>query len=563
VFIHLHVVSAALLIKNNIHGACSKGLKFKMVDDVNSVENNNLDVNYKVSLTTWTLIALSAFILLYVFQHAMDSFLHQWEREEYSHAYLIPFICAFFVWQKTDILEKLKFNGSWAGILLALFGLGLYVIGALSAIHSIMHYAIVITVIGFAWSYLGGKAFKTVIVPFLMLLFLVPLPGFIFQTLSGELQLISSKLGVAVIRLFDISVFLEGNVIDLGVYKLQVVEACNGLRYLFPLVTISFIVAYIYDAPLWKRAIIFLSAIPITVFMNSFRIGVIGVMVEYWGQSMAEGFLHDFEGWIVFMACIAVLILEMWLLAKIGKDKKALSEIFIFDMPEPADEGMKTVNRVMPVQFYVAVSVIILAALTFTLAPERKDIIPDRASFADFPVEVDGRKGYMTTLDQIITDSLKFDDYIMADYVSTTDVTDSINVYIGYYGVQRADKVPHSPKACIPGGGWAITGLSQKSLPDISISDVPLEVNRLIIQRDEHKQLVYYWFQQRDRVVTNEYLVKWYLLVDSIVKHRSDGALMRFVTVLRPNESEAEAEQRLEKYISSISAIIPDFVPTK
>src|SRR5207253_2194127 len=95
--------------------------------------------------------------------------------------------------------------------------------------------------------------------------------------LSQKLQLWSSQLGVAVIRLFGISVYLEGNVIDLGSYKLQVVEACSGLRYLFPLMTLGFIAALFFRAPLWKRSILFLSTIPITVLMNSFRIGMIGI----------------------------------------------------------------------------------------------------------------------------------------------------------------------------------------------------------------------------------------------------------------------------------------------
>jgi len=516
---------------------------------------------WKISPLTWGVITLSSLVLLYVFKDGIPAFLHQWEREEYSHAYLIPFISAFFIWQKSNVLEKLAFDGSWKGLLLAFFGIGLYLLGALSAIHSIMHYAIVISVIGFAWSYLGTKAFKVVAVPLLMLFFLVPLPGFLYQTLSGDLQLLSSKLGVAVIRLFGISVYLEGNVIDLGIYKLQVVEACSGLRYLFPLLTISFIVSYIYDASFWKRAIIFLSAIPITVLMNSFRIGVIGVLVEYWGQSMAEGFLHDFEGWIVFMACILVLVLEMWLLAKIGKDKKSLNEIFGFDMPDSPSEDATVINRRIPTPLYAAVVIIICSALVFTLAPKRMDIIPDRKDFLEFPKEIDGRIGKTSPLEKILIDSLKFDDYIMANYVKQDDAQDLINVYIGYYAIQRADKVPHSPRACIPGGGWEITGFAQKKLPGITISDVPLEVNRLIIKQGETKQLVYYWFQQRDRVVTDEYLVKWYLLLDSIFKHRTDGALMRFVTLLKPDEAEADAERRLESYISSISSIIPDYVP--
>ena len=206
-------------------------------------------------------------------------------------------------------------------MLIILGGL-LFFLGAVATTHTLSQYGLVVTILGVALALLGWKAFKIVMVPLAVLFFMVPLPPFIYNTLSTKLQLISSEIGVAVIRLFGISVYLEGNVIDLGSYKLQVVEACSGLRYLFPLVSLSFIAAYIYKGAFWKKAIIFLSSMPITVLMNSFRIGVIGVLVEYGGPEQAEGFLHDFEGWIVFMACIAILVLEMALLAKIGSDKK-------------------------------------------------------------------------------------------------------------------------------------------------------------------------------------------------------------------------------------------------
>ncbi|MFX8824946.1 archaeosortase/exosortase family protein, partial [Acinetobacter baumannii] len=84
-----------------------------------------------------------------------------------------------------------------------------------------------------------------------------------------------------------ISVFVEGNVIDLGSYQLQVADACSGLRYLFPLMTIGLIVAYLYRGAMWKRVVLFLSSVPITILMNSFRVGMIGVLVDRWGTSMA------------------------------------------------------------------------------------------------------------------------------------------------------------------------------------------------------------------------------------------------------------------------------------
>ncbi|HFD32673.1 MAG TPA: VPLPA-CTERM-specific exosortase XrtD [Gammaproteobacteria bacterium] len=529
-----------------------------MVEDINMVNDEFIRKN---SLVSWGIIGVTSFLLLYVFQDAVSSFLHQWEREEYSHAYMIPVICAFFVWQKKNLLETIDFEGSWRGVAVTLIGFFLYILGLLSAIHSIMHYAVVITIIGIAWSYYGNKAFKLVAVPFLILLFMVPLPGFLYESLSGHLQLLSSEIGVAVIRLFGISVYLEGNVIDLGVYQLQVVEACNGLRYLFPLVTLSFIAAYMYQEKVWKRLVIFLSAVPITVLMNSFRIGIIGVLVEYWGLSMAEGFLHDFEGWIVFMACIAVLFLEMWLLAKLSTEKRPFIEVFGLDLPDPANPELPVRERKNSIQFYTVVAIVVVAALALSLFPEREDIVPQRKTFAEFPLEIDGRVSNKQVMEKIYTDSLNFDDYLLTNYIKQGTDTDFVNVYIAYYDIQRADKVPHSPKACIPGGGWKIASMTKKRVADSDISGVPLEVNRLIIQKGEFKQLVYYWFQQRGRIITDEYLMKWYLFSDAMTMKRTDGALIRLTTMLEPGQDIEMADERLEAFAKEFSPIISEYVP--
>ncbi|MCP4934225.1 MAG: VPLPA-CTERM-specific exosortase XrtD, partial [bacterium] len=215
----------------------------------------------------------------------------------------------------------------------------------------------------------------------------------LYNNLSASLQLISSELGVFVIRAFGISVFLEGNVIDLGDYKLQVVEACSGLRYLFPLAALGFIAAYIYKGAFWKKVLIVLSTLPITVLMNSFRIGVIGVLVDNWGQSMAEGFLHDFEGWVVFIACAGLLVLEMWLLAKIGKNKMSLSEAFALDAPASFGSDINIKTRRLSAPFYVSFVLLVIMAGVGQLLPDREETIPKRTDFAEYPMTIGEWRG--------------------------------------------------------------------------------------------------------------------------------------------------------------------------
>jgi exosortase D (VPLPA-CTERM-specific) len=483
------------------------------------------------------------------------------DREEYSHGILIPFIALYLVWQKQPELSRLPFSGAWAGFALTLIGLAVFYAGELSSLFTIVQYGFLVLVYGLILSLMGWRPFLIVAIPLLVLSFMIPLPNFLYNNLSAKLQLLSSEIGVAVIRAFGISVFLEGNVIDLGTYKLQVVEACNGLRYLFPLMTLGFIVAYLYRAAFWKRAIIFLSTMPITVLMNSFRIGVIGVMVDRWGQSMAEGFLHDFEGWVIFMACFAVLFFEMWLLMRITGDRRPLREVFGLEAPQvsAADAVAEIQERRMPAPFLASVGVLALAVAAGAAIPEREEVAQPRQEFSNFPLELGNWKGATEVMEQVYVDALKFTDYAMANYQN--DAGQLVNFYSAYYASQRKGESVHSPRSCLPGGGWEIQSLTQREIPGVNVSGVPLRVNRVVISYGDQKQLVYYWFQQRGRVMTNEYLVKWNMLVDAITRNRTDGALVRLVTPMRDGQNIAELDDALSDFSAQIGSLLPSYIP--
>ncbi|OYV74919.1 MAG: VPLPA-CTERM-specific exosortase XrtD [Chromatiales bacterium 21-64-14] len=515
---------------------------------------------WRTPIGSWALFSLLLALLSWVFRGSLGFLVRSWAQPEYGYAYLIPFISAFLIWQRKDRLEALVFTGSSAGVALVALGLLVSLAGRLGAVHTVIQYGVFFTVLGMFWAFYGTKAFRTVAVPLLLLGFAIPLPGFFYQTLSNNLQLLSSRLGVDLIHLFNVPVFLEGNVIDLGVYKLQVVEACSGLRYLFPLTTLAFVAAYLYQAALWKRAVVFLSALPITVFMNSFRIGVIGMLVGYWGISQAEGFLHWFEGWAIFMACILLLLAEMWVLTRIGRDRRPFREAFSLDFPAPTPPGVPVRARRIPTAFWWACALLLVVGISALMIPNAKDVIPARRSFTEFPLRLGPWTGTPDALGEIYLRSLNLDDYILADYRDPRS-QDPVNLYIGYYDVQRANKVPHSPKACLPGGGWLMTSIGLHYVKGVSVSGVPLRVNRVVISREGYQQLVYYWFQERGRVITNEYAAKYYILVDSITRHRTDGALVRLVTMVGPNGTLKAADQRLTAFARRLAPILPTYVP--
>ena len=204
----------------------------------------------------------------------------------------------------------------------------MHVMGELSATFVLSQIGFVIALIGIVLATGGYSLLKTAFIPIAFLVFAIPLPYFIDAVLTLRLQLVSSELGALIIRMFGIPVYLDGNIIDLGDYKLQVVEACSGLRYLYPLLSLSFLAAYLFRAPLWQRVLVFLSGIPIAIGMNGFRIGMVGVLVDRWGTQMADGAIHFFEGWIIFVACAAVLAVEVYVLGWISG--RAFLMFFIF-----------------------------------------------------------------------------------------------------------------------------------------------------------------------------------------------------------------------------------------
>lgn len=510
----------------------------------------------------WIWIVLLAIfgVLAFIFYEGLSATVRAWSTEEYSHGYMIPAVVAFLIWQKKDQLERVRFDDAWTGVFIVLIGIALYFLGELSTLYIIIQYAFLVTLFGVAFSLVGWKGMRKIGIPLLFLGFMVPLPSFLFNNLSSLLQLISSELGVAVIRLFGVSVYLEGNVIDLGNYQLQVVEACSGLRYLFPLMSLAFLCAYFFKGALWKRVVIFLSSIPITVLMNSVRIGITGILVDYKGIAMAEGFLHDFEGWFIFMSCLGILLGEMWLLSKIGRDSdRPLREVFGLDFPEPSPKGAAVRYRSLPRPLMVSALIIVVAALSSSMLDQREEIIPQRTDFSNFPLQIGQWKGVGEQMEQIYIDALKFDDYIMANYQDREG--HQVNFYVAYYGSQRKGESAHSPRSCLPGDGWRMVGLSQKEISNAHVNGSPLRVNRVEIRKGEHRQLVYYWFQQRGRVITNEYLVKWYLFWDALTKNRTDGALVRLITFVAPGEDIVKAENRLDEFAAVVTNVLDAYIP--
>ncbi len=528
--------------------------------------SSKLSLGFSAVLATVSLGYLYFDSLVFLFNHWIGS-------DDYSHGMFVPLISFFLIWQSRHRIAAAGITGSWWGMVVVLAGLFLYLVGELATLYVLQHFSLWIVIVGLVIGAIGLKAGRTIIFPLGYLLTSIPLPTFLYAGLSSQLQLWSSALGVGCLQLVGVTAFREGNVIDLGPVQLQVVEACSGIRYLLPLTSLALLCAYLFKDRMWKRIILVLSSIPISILVNGFRIGMIGVLVEWYGQGASEGFAHLFEGWVLFMASLGLLISEMWFLAKVGSNchTVSLQDRFTWSADTLEAQGLRpeaTASNLKPQTshslslrpaYLFSVALLIPMALASSFLGERKEIPPDRALFVDFPMHIEGWTGTSLSLEQQYIDALRFDDYVLAEYHH--DNSQPVTFYSAYYRSQRKGQSAHSPQSCLPGGGWEISSLKNLDFAPVSGMAHQLHANRAVIEKGNQKQIVLYWFKQRDRILTSEYLVKFYLFWDALLRARTDGALVRIASLVGPGETEEIVDQRMRQFVSAMQPELNRYVP--
>jgi exosortase D (VPLPA-CTERM-specific) len=294
---------------------------------------------------------------------------------------------------------------------------------------------------------------------------------------------------------------------------------------------------------------------------------MIGVLVEAYGEGAAEGFAHFFEGWLIFIASLGLLFLEIRLLGSFGTGgtRRPWSSLFalgagaaLVRSESPVLKDRMAKARLAPA-YILSMAVLLSATVASAHVVSPDEAPPPRQPLLDFPLHLGDWAGQSLVMEQAYIDVLRFDDYMLADYRLPSDAP--VNFYVAYYRSQKKSQSAHSPRTCIPGGGWEITSLRDLEIKGAAAAKEPIVVNRAVIQKGDQKQLVLYWFQQRGRVLANEYLVKWYLFWDALTKHRTDGALVRLTTAVGPGENEAAAERRLLSLSETVQPILGRYVP--
>jgi len=273
----------------------------------------------RMALLKFAIIIASLAILYFrVVQGLVSDWIHL---PDFSHGFLIPLVSFYFIYEKRKELSILSPSGSWTGVVLLVFGILLLLLGNLATEYFTMRFSLLLVMGGIILYLLGKDYFKPLLFPLAFLIFMIPIPSILMDRITFPMQLFASKVAARSLDWVGIPVLREGNVILLANTSLEVAEACSGIRSLISLLALSVVFAYLRLKITWKRTALVLSTFPIAIIANAARVSGTGILAQYYGDKVAQGFFHGFSGWILFVVAFVCLFAVGGFLSKIKTNK--------------------------------------------------------------------------------------------------------------------------------------------------------------------------------------------------------------------------------------------------
>jgi EpsI family protein len=309
-----------------------------------------------------------------------------------------------------------------------------------------------------------------------------------------------------------------------------------------------------------------ISSVPIAIFSNGIRVAGTGIAAHFVGPKAAEGFLHTFSGWLVFLVAGALLLLVHQIAIRLIPGATGNSESdpgASSPGPVPSPAAPDAFAALSMPRAAIAASVLLVAALSLG-AITRTEAAGLRQPLRNVPLSLEGWEGMDgPRFNREILEVLRVDEYLNRAYRRAGGPW--VSLYVGYYANQRQGQTMHSPLNCMPGAGWEPTGKTRVRIPATRSAAEGTgsgEINRVIVQKGLDRQLVLYWYQAHGRVVASEYWGKVYTVVDAIRLNRSDGAMVRIIVPIPSmNEgAEREAERLALKFAGTFLPVLSSYL---
>ena len=273
---------------------------------VQTSPNADSPVALRSPLPLWQKIILAG-LLLWLYAPVLIHLVAQWMNPYFGHGFFVPLFSAYVVWIERGRLARVPIRPSWSGLFVLAFALCLLVAGEMGVELFTARLSLLFVLAGLIVLFGGWNFFRAVFFPWAFLLLMIPIPAILFNQITFPLQLLASRVAAEVLSWLSVPVLLQGNVIELAHSRLEVAEACSGIRSLMSLFTLSIIYGYLVEKRRWVRWLLAFASVPIAVVANSVRIIGTGMLVQYWDAEKAEGDLHGLWGVIIFVISLLML----------------------------------------------------------------------------------------------------------------------------------------------------------------------------------------------------------------------------------------------------------------
>jgi exosortase len=256
----------------------------------------------------WWGTASLTLLILFLYKDIFAALVRQWWNDpDFSHGFFVPILAAYLVLQKKEALAALPVKPSWWGMAVTIGAVGVLLIGVFGAELFLSRSSFIFLLAGLVILFLGWDHFRALIFPWCFLFLMIPLPTLIMNYVTLPLQFFASSLAASLLRFVGVPVLQDGNVLQLPTMSLEVIEACSGIRSLVSLITLAVVYAYLLEKNKVIRVLLVLAAVPIATGANGFRIMGTGLTGMYWSPDKAEGFFHEFSGWLIFVVSLLML----------------------------------------------------------------------------------------------------------------------------------------------------------------------------------------------------------------------------------------------------------------
>jgi exosortase len=262
-------------------------------------------------------------LLVVLFLPVLKPMVSEWMNDEnMGYAFFVPVVAGYVVWLDRERVLAAPVKPCWPALGLVAWGFCQMLLGFLGADYFLARTAFLIAVLGVVWTILGTAVVRTLAFPLFLLLFMVRIPLFIYQKITSPLQDLASRVATRGLEVLAIPVLRDGNVLELADRRLEVVEACSGIRSLLSLTFLSVAYGRLFETRTWVRIALLVSTVPIAIVCNAARVTLTGVLTQY-KPEIAEGAYHAFEGWVIFLFEMIVLLAFHRLLMRFGRRSHA------------------------------------------------------------------------------------------------------------------------------------------------------------------------------------------------------------------------------------------------